>query len=200
MIRALLPPRPRLSTHIHCDSDTLLSLEISPLPNPDYAWKSLTLLNEWIRHYDIKAGVTLAFTGVLATTLINLIANTEEQSLPTKVAAGFSLALLAITAFLCVLVLNPRENNKNTGPAALNVLFYTTIARVYLNESQRYGETLCALTANPVELTKNIAAQVHTNAAIATMKAKYVKWSIVSAFITSAGVSVTAITIGFTTM
>ena len=49
-------------------------------PNPDHAWKLLGLVNEWIRHSDAKAGVTLAFTGVLGAMAFNLAKDFEQRS------------------------------------------------------------------------------------------------------------------------
>ncbi|WP_190814252.1 hypothetical protein [Saccharopolyspora pogona] len=57
-----------------------LAPDPDPDPDPDHAWKTLALVNEWIRYADAKAGVTLAFTGVLATMVFNPTKDFDRRS------------------------------------------------------------------------------------------------------------------------
>ena len=45
------------------------------LPEPDQAWKTLILVNDWIKHAGAKVASTLAGSGVAATVLFNLVNN-----------------------------------------------------------------------------------------------------------------------------
>lgn len=49
-------------------------------PNPEHARKALSLVSEWIRRSDAKAGVTLAFAGV-GTIIFNLVKVVECRTL-----------------------------------------------------------------------------------------------------------------------
>ena len=40
---------------------------------PDHAWKALSLVNDWIKHAETKAGATLAAAGVVGGVLFNLM-------------------------------------------------------------------------------------------------------------------------------
>lgn len=61
-------------------------------PNPEHAWRTLVLMNEWIRHSDAKAGVTLALAGVLGTMVSNLSEEIREWT-------RFSASVVIITCF-----------------------------------------------------------------------------------------------------
>jgi hypothetical protein len=56
---------------------------------------------------------------------------------------------------------------------------------------------LNTLTADPSELIKDLAAQIHANAKIATTKAKSAKWAIRSALATGGTVAAIAVIVGF---
>lgn len=92
---------------------------VAPEPDPDHAWKLLSLVNEWIRHSDAKAGVTLAFVGVLGTMLFNLVRGFAQRSLLFDVVVVVACALLVLTAALSGWTLTPRVNDKDVDPEAI---------------------------------------------------------------------------------
>lgn len=167
-------------------------------PNPEHAWKLLALTNEWIRHSDAKAGVTLAFTGVLGTMIFNLVKGFEARSILFDVVVVVACALLALTAALCGWTLTPRVDDKDVDPATINRVFFASISRHYKGDRPGYGAVLSTLTADPHELVKDLADQIHANAKIATLKAKYAKWAIRSALAAGASVAAIAVVIGMT--
>ncbi|MFF7292012.1 Pycsar system effector family protein [Microbacterium sp. NPDC008134] len=175
---------------------TNLKVEPSPSPNPDHAWKALALVNEWIRHSDAKAGVTLAFVGVLGTMTFNLAKNFEARSTFFDVLVVLACSLLVVTGALCGWTLTPRVNDKDSGRDAINRLFYVSISRNFKDKREQYVDVLHTLTANPVELTNDLADQIHANANIATVKATYAKWAIRSALASGAAVAALAVVIG----
>lgn len=170
--------------------------DAAPVPNPDHAWKTLTLANEWIRHADAKAGVTLAFTGVLATMVFNLVEDFDRRSTTFDLLAVLACALLVLTAALCGGTLTPRVNDSDADPHSINRLYFGSISRHFKGRRPQYGEVLSTLTADPSEMIKDLAAQIHANAKIATTKARFAKWSIRSALATGAVVATLAITVG----
>lgn len=169
-----------------------------PEPNPDHAWKTLALMNEWIRHSDAKAGVTLAFTGVLATTTFNLAKDFTPRSEAFDSLVVIACLLLISTGALCGWTLTPRVKDKDADRDAINRLFFASIHRNFRGKRQEYSEVLHTLTSDPVELTKDLADQIHVNARIATVKATAAKWAIRSALAAGAAIALLALVIGTT--
>lgn len=177
-----------------CSSDSV-SLDTGPavVPNPDHAWKALGLVNEWIRHSDTKAGVTLAFTGVLGTMTFNLAKDFTSRATLFDVLVAVACTLLVLTAALCGWTLTPRMNDKDADRDAINRLFFVSISRNFSGKRRQYIDVLHTLTANPTELTRDLADQIHANAKIASLKATSAKWAIRSALATGAAVAAIAV-------
>lgn len=173
------------------------SSELSlPEPEPDHAWKTLALMNEWIRHSDAKAGVTLAFTGVLATMTFNLAKGFTQRGTLFDVLVAVGCLLLLLAVLLCGWTLAPRVKDKDADREAINRLFFASIDHNFRGERKRYGKVLSALTADASELTKDLADQIHANARIATLKANSVKWAIRCALLAGIVVGALALIIG----
>ena len=170
----------------------------SPEPNPDHAWKTLALMNEWIRHSDAKAGVTLAFTGVMATTTFNLAKDFTPRTALFDTLVVIASFLLLITGAMCGWTLTPRVKDKDADRDAINRLFFASIDRNFRGKRQEYSEVLHTLTSDPVELTKDLADQIHVNARIATAKATAAKWAIRCALAAGAAIAVLALVVGIT--
>lgn len=170
----------------------------SPEPNPDHAWKTLALMNEWIRHSDAKAGVTLAFTGVMATTTFNLAKDFSSRTGLFGTLVVIACFLLLITGAMCGWTLTPRVKDKDADRDAINRLFFASIDRNFRGKRQEYSEVLHTLTSDPDELTKDLADQIHVNARIATVKATAAKWAIRCALAAGAAIAVLALVVGIT--
>ena len=157
--------------------------------DPEHAWKLLSLVNEWIRHADAKATVTLAFTGALGTLLYNMVkslASTDPWENGVTIVAA--LALLG-AGVLAGVTLTPRTRTKNHGePPRVNRLYFAHITDHFGDSRSAYRDVLRALTVAPDDLTGDIADQIHANAEIATIKNKVVTWAIRCVLL--AGVSV----------
>jgi len=164
--------------------------------NPDHAWKALSLVNEWIRHADAKAGVTLAFTGVLATMLFNLVKDFKSRTPCFDFVVILACALIVITGALCAWTLTPRWKDTDGSKDAINRLFYGSISKNFKGDRPRYVDVLHTLTADPNELTRDLADQVHANAKVASSKMRWSKWAIRSAVAAGAAVALLAILIG----
>lgn len=167
-------------------------------PNPDHAWKILALMNEWIRHSDAKAGVTLAFTGVMATTTFNLAKDFTPRNALFDSLVVIACFLLLMTGALCGWTLTPRVKDQDADRDAINRLFFVSIDRNFRGKRQEYSEVLHTLTSDPVELTKDLADQIHVNARIATVKATAAKLAIWCALAAGTVIAVLSLVVGIT--
>ncbi|APZ33945.1 hypothetical protein BOH66_06485 [Microbacterium aurum] len=188
--------RDRKSTLESSAAATSATLSEGTAANPDHAWKALSLVNEWIRHADAKAGVSLAFTGVLATMLFNLVRDFKSRTPAFDFVVILACALIVITGALCAWTLTPRWKDTDRSKDAINRLFYGSISKNFKGDRPRYVDVLHTLTANPNELTRDLADQVHANAKIASSKMRWSKWAIRSAVTAGATVALLAILIG----
>lgn len=116
-----------------------------PQPDPDHAGKALGLVNEWIRHSDAKAGVTLAFTGALGTMTFNLTKDFTSRTLFFDVLAAIAYAPLVITAILCGWTQTSRISDKDSDRDATNRLFFASIAQNFKGQRQQYSDVLRTL-------------------------------------------------------
>lgn len=164
-------------------------------PDPDHAWKSLGLVNEWIRHSDAKAGVTLAFSGAIAALTFNLTKDLGSWTCPMSVTAVVACALLVVTVGLCAWTLTPRVRDKDEDADAKSLLFFASISADYKGNRRGYRSELGALAADPSRLTEQLADQVHANALVATVKYRSVTWAIRSAVAAGIAVAVLALII-----
>ena len=169
-----------------------------PEPNPDHAWKTLALVNEWIRHSDAKASVTLAFTGVMATMTYNLAKDFTPRTALFDALVFIACLSLLLTGAFCGWTLTPRVKDKDADRDAINRLFFGSIDRNFRGKRHEYSEVLHVLTSNPVELTKDLADQIHVNARIATVKASAAKWAIRCALAAGAAIAALAFFVGVT--
>jgi len=157
-------------------------------PNPDHAWKALSLVNEWIRHSDAKAGVTLAFTGVLSTLLFNLAHDSPLRGVVFDAVVVLACCLILLTAIFCGMTLTPRMKDRDAVPEAINRLFYQSITKNFSGDRLGFTEVLNTLSSDPSQIMIDLAHQIHANARIATVKGRHAKWAIWSAL--SAGLTV----------
>ncbi len=166
-------------------------------PNPDHAWKTLSLVNEWVKHGETKSAATLAAAGVGAGVLYNLVKNQSDPSVWLSITAGLSGLLLVLSGLAALGALTPRLHLPTSGwvnrlnekrrsrnatgdqppaPATstaddpANPLFFEHIARDYPRDVHTYPKVLAALAANDAALTEHIARQVHANSLIAHRK------------------------------
>lgn len=153
-------------------------------------------MNEWIRHSDAKAGVTLAFTGALATMTFNLAKDFEHRYVFFDAVVLVICLLLVVTGCLCGWTLTPRLKDKEVDQAGVNLLFFMSIEHSYRLKRQQYSDELHTLTSDHTQLTRELADQIHANARIATVKSKTVTWAIRSALAVGVAVAALATIVG----
>ena len=142
--------------------------------------------------------MTLAFTGVMATMTYNLAKDVTSRTVLFDTLVGLTCLLLFITGAWCGWTLTPRVKDKDADRDAINRLFFGSIDRNFRGKRHEYSEVLHVLTSNPVELTKDLADQIHVNARIATVKASAAKWAIRYALAAGAAIAVLSLVVGIT--
>lgn len=151
---------------------------------PDAAWRTLGLMNGWIKHADAKAGITLAATGTGAVLLFN-----QTKAIPTNThwalfaPSAIAAAILLWTAFCCTKALIPRTKPADQVVSSRtlkqkNPLFYGDIADSWKREP--YVRLTRKLSRDTETLIDHLGAQIHVNGDIATTKFKWtnraVRW------------------------
>lgn len=180
------------------------AVEETSATQPDHAWKALTVTNDWVRHADTKTGVTMAFVGVTAAALFNLVGERESWTCALSVATWVSFLAIAGSLLSAGLALVPRVKRKDrkekttgtgqvTADDAVNLLFFGDVARSYGDDLPSYREVLGVLTSDPVRLTGQVADQIHANAHIAAVKFRWANWAVVYGLVAAVAVGVVAL-------
>lgn len=151
-------------------------------PDPDQAWKVLTLVNDWIKHADSKVGATVAVTAATAVGLYKVLDSVEKPGWVVMTMSFACAVFLLLAAGQALMALTPRVHLHKKRPERYdNLLFYRHIARGYrTTQRSQYLLSLAELTVDRHELTRQIAAQVYANAAVADRKYGWSNKAIVS--------------------
>lgn len=177
-------------------------------PDPDQAWKALSLVNDWIRHAEAKTTATLAAAGVTGGVLYNLVQHrTNPPAALCIVAVTCGIAIMA-SAGSAILALAPRLRIRTTTTPPTddadppedpsNLLFFAHIARDYRGDAPNYAQVLSTLTSDPTKLTKQIGHQVHANADVAKRKYWWANCAIIALGIDLAFLAIVAILVAYT--
>lgn len=143
-------------------------------PDVDQAWKLLSLVNDWVRFAEAKAGATLAFSGAMGTILFNLVSHLDNTGWMLNVSVVITCGLLFIAVVLAAWTIAPRVKDPDAVPGSINHLFFASIASKYDGKRIAYRGEVRKLTVDPESLVIELADQVHANAKIATSKTRRV--------------------------
>lgn len=163
-----------------------------PAPDPDQAWKALSLVNDWIRHAEAKATATLAAAGVSGGVLYNLVHSLVNPSHALDIIATINAVMIVVSGGASIMALVPRltvrraratppdmrtESSASTSTSTsviledpVNLLYFRDIARHYKGDAPTYSQILATLTSDPAKLTEYIGYQVHANSDVAHRK------------------------------
>lgn len=78
-------------------------------PDPDQAWKALSLVNEWVRHAETKIVATLAAAGLSGGLLYNVAKGWPEPSVLAVVLGYLAAVALVSAGWACAMGLVPRR-------------------------------------------------------------------------------------------
>lgn len=160
--------------------------------NPEFAWKALLLVVDWIKQAEIKASGSIAASGVLGGLLYNLV---KSQSHPGAWLAGLAVVatvLVCLTAIFGALVFWPRLRHRDEPKSPL---FFHHIARKHTGPAT-YVRELSLLTAKTEDLVAEIAEQVYWNSTVAHRKYKWASWAIRTLLLALASVAAVAALLG----
>jgi hypothetical protein len=150
-------------------------LSIAPIPpQPEQAWKALSLVNDWVKHAETKLGVVMAAAAASGAVLFNLVKGHAHSSVAFDVTALVCSASLLAAGACAMVGLYPvvRLGRKMTNDT-VNPLFFHDIARAYKGDAPSYGSVLHTLTTNPDDLTRHLGQQIHANATVAQRKYRW---------------------------
>jgi hypothetical protein len=151
---------------------TLTDQVAAPLPpEPEQAWKALSLVDEWVKHAEAKLGVVLAATAASGGILFNLVRDRSHASVAFDVAAVVCGASVLAAGACAMIGLYPRVRLRR-GKAAdtVNPLFFHDVARAYNGDAPSYSAVLHTLTTNADDLVRHLGQQIHANATVAHRK------------------------------
>ncbi|MGH3854678.1 MAG: Pycsar system effector family protein [Pseudonocardiaceae bacterium] len=143
-------------------------------PDPDQAWKALSLVNDWVKHAEAKLGVILAATGVSGGVLFNLVKDRGHPSWLFDVVATVCGVAVLVAGGCAMIGLYPvvRFRRKSVDDA-VNPLFFHDVAGAYKGDAPSYSSVLHTLTTNREDLVRHLGQQIHANATIAQRKYRW---------------------------
>lgn len=148
-------------------------------PDPDQAWRALSLVNDWVKHAEVKLGVALTAAGVSGGILFNLVKDHNAPSIAFSVAAVVCGASLFSAGSCAMIGVYPRVRlRRKAADETVNPLFFHDVARAYKKDSPSYGAVLHTLTTNPSDLVRHLGQQIHANATVAQRKYRWANRSI----------------------
>lgn len=134
--------------------------------NPDAAWKTLSLVVDWIKQAETKAAGSLAAAGVIAGVLYNLLKDENDPNCYLLAPAIVTVVMVVATAVSAGMVFRPRLRHRDEPKSPL---FFHHIARKH-DAPASYIQELALLTADPETLIREIAEQVYWNSKVAHRK------------------------------
>lgn len=161
-----------------------------PQPSPDQTWAVLSLVIEWIKHAETKAGATLAATGVTGGVLYNLLNEQPYTSVWVDTCAFLCVVLIFVSGICAGLALWPRLRSTE---APTSALYFDHIARAYRDESTSYVHDFRRMTQDSDRLLTEIGEQVWANAHVAHRKYKWAGRALVSLILALAMLAATTI-------
>ncbi|WP_155858730.1 Pycsar system effector family protein [Candidatus Blastococcus massiliensis] len=134
--------------------------------DPARPWEVLSLVNEWVRHAEAKAGTILAAAGVVAGVLYSLLDKQSQPPWTLTVPAAACGLLAALAGFMSIIALWPQLRARE---APTSLLYFDHIARAY-NTPEAYGRALRGLVTSGETELQQVAQQVWVNATVARRK------------------------------
>jgi hypothetical protein len=156
----------------------------------DDAWRTLTLVVEWVKHAETKAAATLASAGVVAGLLYALVSQAKKPGVLFTVAASATATAVAVAAVGAGAALRPRLT---VGPVPLSLIYYRGIANRFPSDTDGYARAFTALIADRSAMLTELSAQIWGNATVASRKYRAVNIAVTTLMLALALLTVTAV-------
>jgi hypothetical protein len=143
-------------------------------PEPEQAWRMLTLVSNLVMQAEAKLGVILATTGVTGGILFSLVKGRSDTGVAFDVAAVVCAASVFVAGACAMIGLYPRVTlRRNMTDDAANPLFFHDVASIYMGDPRGYSAVLHTLTTDPDDLIRHLGQQIHANATVAQRKYRW---------------------------
>lgn len=149
--------------------------------DPDPIWRTLELVNEWIRHAEAKAGATLAGTiTVLAGMFALWQASPPVWSWWFVTSAALAISAFLIAAWLSIASLMPRLRVTPRGDGGTpNLLYFNDIA-TWPEGGAAFMVEVVTISAQPERLATELTRQLWANSNVANKKFLWANRAIVA--------------------
>ncbi len=137
------------------------------VPSTDDAWRTLSLVVDWIKHAESKATAALASAGLLAGLLYTLVSRVDKPAVSFSVVAAACAAAITTSAVAAGAALFPRFSISGT---SAGLIFYRSISDRFGDDPDGYVTAYTELANDCPALFSALSAQVWANAKVATRK------------------------------
>ncbi|WP_408640324.1 Pycsar system effector family protein [Saccharomonospora halophila] len=161
-----LPDRPIESQPAQDDTDLT---DVSTL------WEVLRLVNEWVKHAEVKTGATLASTGVAGGSLFNLVKDNSTPTVALTIAASVCALCTLLAASCAMTSLYPRVRLRRNEPSGNSLIFFSDIARNYpkAGDQGRFDADIARTVTQKDEFRWQLSQQIRANAIVADRKFRW---------------------------
>jgi hypothetical protein len=144
------------------------------VPDPDAAWRTLSLVNDWLKYAEAKLGILLTAAAGIGGVLFNLVTSRAHASVAFDTAACVCGASVLAAGTCAVMGLYPVVKlRRRSDTDAANPLFFHDVARAYKGDALSYGAVLHTLTTDHDVLVQQLSQQIHANATVAQRKYRW---------------------------
>ncbi|MGA5299474.1 Pycsar system effector family protein [Nucisporomicrobium flavum] len=138
------------------------------------AWHMVSLVVEWTKHADTKAGATLAGAAALGGLLYTLVDREPRPSMAFLGAVVVCAVAVVATAVAATMALRPRIRPSSV---ASQPVFHFGVAQRFA-DSDGYGREFATLTSDRHALLMALSEVVWNGAVVATRKYRVVRWAV----------------------
>lgn len=138
-------------------------------------WRTLQMVNEWIRFSDTKSGIIVTLIGVIYTIIYSNSNEIYQYLISSNLSIGISLMgiiLSIISGFYAFKCLNPRLKNPNPK----SMIYFGHIATH--NSYKKYLDFSISILNDDQKIIEQLAEQVYVNSTISWNKFRNVSISI----------------------
>lgn len=143
--------------------------------DPDQVWKTLALVNDWIKHAETKLAAALTGAGLVGGVLFNLAQGPGQRTNRVLNVLSVACAITVVVAGGAAIVgLRPRVRIRSQQVDRPNPLYFDDIAATFEQDALGYHTALRGVLTDPETLVHYLGQQVYAVSLVA--RAKY-RWA-----------------------